>query len=161
MGPLCLVEHQVHHFRLLDVQICLRLQHLAHLHPVLVLVALCPGRPHRRPARGIQQPELDPDRIRHLAHNAAQCIHFPHQVALGDAPNGGIARHLRDQIQIETEQRRPQPHPGSRHRRFAARVTRTHNYNVVLFRKRHNTSILELWQEILWKRQTLRYSGLD
>jgi hypothetical protein len=64
---------------------------------------------------------------------------------------------LRDQIQIETEQRRPQAHSGGGHRRFASRVPRTHNYNVVLFRKRHNPSILELWQEIVWETQGLRY----
>ena len=149
------IQHQIHHFRLLDVQIRLRLQHLAHLHPVLPLVALRPRRPHRRPARGIQQAKLDPHSIRNLAHNAAQRVHFPHQVPLGDAANRGVARHLRDQIQIETEQRRPQPHARCRHRRLASRVPRTHNYNVVTFRKPHNTSILERWQEILWNRQRL------
>jgi hypothetical protein len=74
-------------------------------------------------------------------------------VTLGDTPDGGIARHLGDQIQVETEKHRPQPHARRCHRRFTTRVTRTHNYNVVLFRKRHNPSILELWQEKLWERQ--------
>jgi hypothetical protein len=78
-------------------------------------------------------------------------------VALGDASNGGIARHLRNQVQIETEQCRPQAHSGSGHRRFAPRVPSTHDYNVVLFRKRHNPSILELWQEMVWERQRLLY----
>jgi hypothetical protein len=32
-------------------------------------------------------------------------------------------------------------------------VPRTHNNNVVTFRKPHNTSILELGQEISWNRQ--------
>ena len=35
-----LVENQIHHFRLLDVEIRLRLQHLAHLYPVLPFIAL-------------------------------------------------------------------------------------------------------------------------
>jgi hypothetical protein len=98
-----LIEDQVHHFRLLDVQIRLRLQHLPHFDPVLPLIALRPRRPDRRPARSVQQAKLDPDRIRNFAHNAAQCIHFPHQVPLGDAANRGIARHLRNQIEIKTE----------------------------------------------------------
>ena len=135
------------------MQISLRLQHLSHFDSVLALIALRPRRPNRRTARCIQQAKLDPHRIRNLAHNATQRVHFPHQVALGDAANRGVARHLRDQIQIETEQRGPQPHPRRRHRRLAPRVPRTHNYNVVTFRKPHNTSILERGQEILWNRQ--------
>ncbi len=43
-------DNDLHHFRLLDMQIRLRLQHLAHLQPVLLLVALRSGRPHGRPA---------------------------------------------------------------------------------------------------------------
>ncbi len=86
-----LLKQQIHHFRLLDVQVCLRLEHLAHLHPVLALVALRSRRPHRRPAGGIQQAELDADRVGDLAHNPTQRIHFAHQVPFGDASNGGIA----------------------------------------------------------------------
>ena len=37
--------------------------------------------------------------------------------------------------------------------RLAPGVPRTHNNNVVTFRKPHNTSILERGQEILWNRQ--------
>ena len=148
LPPLFLArQQQIHHFRLLDVQVCLRLEHLAHFHPVLALVALRSRRPDRGPAGGIQQAELDADSVGDLAHNPAQRIYFPHQVPLGDAANGGIARHLRDQVQIETEQRCPQAHARSRHRRFAPGVPGTHNYNVVLFRKRHTGSILELCRQ--------------
>ena len=87
----------------------LRLQHLAHLHAVELLVALRPRTPHRRPARGIQQPELDAHSVGHLAHDAAQRIHLAHQVALGHAANGRIAAHLRDQVHIHGDQRGLQP----------------------------------------------------
>jgi hypothetical protein len=155
------IEDHVHHFRLLDMQIRLRFQHLPHFHPVLALVALRSRGPDGRPARRIQQAKLDADRIGHLAHNPAQRVHFPHQVPLGDAANSGIARHLRDQVEIETKQRRTQAHTRRRHRRLATCVPRTHYYNVVAFRKPHNPSILEPWQEMLWNRRRSLYWGLD
>jgi hypothetical protein len=50
---------------------------------------------------------------------------------------------LRDQVQIEAEERGAQPHAGSSHSGFTTGVPGAYHYNVVLFRKRHNTSILE------------------
>jgi hypothetical protein len=73
---------------------------LAHLQPVLLLVALCSRRPHRRPARGVQEAEPNADGIGHLAHDAAQRVHFAHQVSFGNAADRGIARHLRDKIDV-------------------------------------------------------------
>ena len=137
-------KHQIDNLRLLDVEIGLGLEHLAHLHPILPLVALRSRRPHRRPARGVQQAELDADSVRNLAHDAAQRIYFAHQVALGDAADGRVARHLRDQVEIEAKQRRAQSHARGRHRRFTARVSCSHYYDIVLFRKSHTGSILEL-----------------
>ena len=116
-------DHQLGHFRLLDVQIRLGLQHLAHLQAVLLLVALRARRPHGRPARSIQQAKLDSDRVGHLAHDAAQRVDFANEVPLGDATHGGIARHLRDEIDVEGEQRGLQPHAGSGHRSLASGMT--------------------------------------
>jgi hypothetical protein len=87
------------------------------------------------------------DRIGDLTHDAAQRIYFSHQVALGDAADGGVARHLCDQIEIEAEQCGAQSHPRSSHGGFATGMSGTHHDNVVLFRKGHNTSILELWRD--------------
>ena len=81
--PSSMIERR--HFRLLDAKIRLAFQHLLHPDPVLLLVALRARRPDRRTAAGIQQPELDPDRIGHLAHHAAQRVDLAHQVTLGDA----------------------------------------------------------------------------
>ena len=141
-----LVKHQIHYFRLLDVQVCLRLEHLAHLNPVLALVTLRARRPDCGAAGGIQQTELDAHCVGDLAHDPAKCIHFPHQMALGDASDRGVARHLCNEIQVETEQCCPQAHARCGHGRFASGVAGTHNYNVVLFRKRHTGSILELYR---------------
>ena len=96
------------------------------------------GRPHRRPPARIQQPELDPARIRHLAHHAAQRVHLAHQVSLGDPANRRVAAHLRNQIQVQRKQSRPQPHARRRHRRLAPRVPGPHHHHIELFRKRHS-----------------------
>ena len=122
-----LVHHQVSDFRLLDGEIRLRLQHLPHVIAILLLVALRSRRPHCRAARGIQQAELDAHRIGDFAHDAAEGIHFAHEVALGNAANRGIAGHLRDQVEVERDERRAQTHARSGHGGFAAGVTRAHD----------------------------------
>src|SRR6266568_4842256 len=53
-----LFDHQVHHFSLADVQAGLGFEHLAHLHAVELLVALCARAPDSRTAGCIQQTEL-------------------------------------------------------------------------------------------------------
>ncbi len=85
------------------MQFGLGLEHLAHLQPILLLVALGARRPHRRAARSIQQAKLDAHGVGDLAHDAAEGVHLAHQVALGNAADGGIARHLRDQVHVEGE----------------------------------------------------------
>ena len=96
------------------------------------------------PRRGIQQAKLDADRIRDLAHDAAQRVHLAHQVALGNAAHGGIAGHLGDQVQIQGEERGPQAHAGSRDSRLATGVTRAHDHHIVLFRKAHSRLLPDL-----------------
>ena len=128
-----LLEDQIRYFRLLDVQIGLGLQHFAHLHAILLLVTLRPWRPHRRTARRVQQSELDADRVRHLAHNAAQCIHFADEVPLGDAADGGIARHLGDKIDVERVKCGLQAHARSSHGSLASGMTGTDHDHVVRF----------------------------
>src|SRR5437763_3046477 len=48
-----ILDQQLGHFRLLDVEIRLAFQYLAHLHPILLLIALGARRPHCRTARGV------------------------------------------------------------------------------------------------------------
>jgi hypothetical protein len=63
-------------------------------------------------------------------------------MALGDAADGRIATHLRDQVEVQRKDRRAQPHARRRYRRLTARVARAHDDDIVLFRKAH-ASILE------------------
>ena len=87
----------------------LRLEHLAHLHAILLLVALRARRPDGGAARGVEQAELDADGVGDLAHDSAERVDFAHQMALGDAADGGVAGHLRDEVEISVKSavRRP------------------------------------------------------
>ena len=104
---------------------------IAHAQPVLLLVALRPRRPHRRAAAGVQQSKLNPDRVRHFAHHAAQRVDFAHQMPFGDAADGWIARHLRDQVQVHGDHRGLQAQPGARARRLAAGMSGSHNHHLI------------------------------
>ena len=103
--------------------------------PIGLLVALRPRRPHRRPARSIQQSKLDADRIGDFAHDAAQRIDLAHQVPFGNSANRRIARHLRDQVGIEREQGGPQPHACRCHRGLASGMSGADHDHVELFGK--------------------------
>jgi hypothetical protein len=54
-------------------------------------------------------------------------------MALGDAADGGIAGHLRDEVEVEREQSRAQAHAGRGHGRLAAGVSGAHDDYIVLF----------------------------
>jgi len=128
-----IVDDEIDHFCLANVQAGLGLENLAHLEPVLLLVALRAGRPHGGTARGVEQAELNADGVGDLAHDAAQGVHFAHQVSLGNAADRGIAGHLRDQIHVEREQRGAKPQARRRYRGLAAGVAGADNDYVVLF----------------------------
>ena len=128
--PAILDRHR-RHLGLHDTQIRLGLQHLAHANAVLLLVALRARRPHRRPAAGVQKPELNADRIGHFAHHAAERIDLANQVPLGDSPHRRIAGHLRNQVQIHGDHGRAQPHARTGARRLAAGMPGTHHHHVV------------------------------
>ena len=128
-----LLDEQLGNFRLLDLEITLALENLAHLEAVLLLVALGAGRPHGWTARGIQQTELNAHRVGDLAHDAAQGINLAHQMSFGDSAHGRVAGHLRDQVDVESEQRGAQSHARAGHRRLATGVAGADDDYVVLF----------------------------
>ena len=76
IASLTVFDDQTCHFRLLDFEIRPRLQQFAHLQAIGLLVALRARRPHSWSARGIEQPELDADRVSDLAHDAAERVDF-------------------------------------------------------------------------------------
>ena len=124
-------DGQRRHFGLLDAEVRFRLQHLAHAEAVQLLVHLRARRPHGRTAAGIEQAELDADRIGDFAHDAAERVDFPDQVTLGDAADGRIAAHLGDQVQVHGDHGRAQANAGAGARGFTAGVAGADDNDVV------------------------------
>ena len=54
-------------------------------------------------------------------------------MALGHATDGWVAAHLRDQVEVQREQRRTQPHARGRGGGLAAGMACPHDQNVELF----------------------------
>jgi hypothetical protein len=136
-----LVNDEVYNLSLFDEEVLLALQDLAHLDAIERLVALRSRRPYRRPTRCVQQPKLDPGRVRNLAHHTTERIYLADQVPFGYSSDRGIATHLRNQIEVQGEDRCAQTHPRRRHCGLASGVSGTDHHYVELFRKAH-TSIL-------------------
>ena len=122
---------------MLDLEVGLGLENLAHFQAVGLLVTLGAGRPDGGAARGVEQAELDADGIGDFGHDAAEGVDLANDVSLGDAADGRVAGHLRDEIGIESEQGGAQAHAGSGHGSFAAGVTGSDYGNVELFGKTH------------------------
>ena len=137
-------KNQLRHFRLLDLEIGLRLQHLAHLQPVGLLVALRPRRPYGRAARSVQQAELNADRVGDLAHDAAERVDFAHQMSLGDAADRRVAGHLRNQVDVERVERGLQAHARRGHRGLASRMAGADDHYIELFGELHRARTAEV-----------------
>ena len=84
-------EDQIDDLGLLDGQVRFLFENLPHLDAVLLLVALCAGRPYCWTAARVEQAKLDADGVGDLAHDSAEGVDLPHQVALRDTANRGIA----------------------------------------------------------------------
>ncbi len=125
---------QLRDFGLQDPEIRLVFQDFAHAQAILFLIALGARRPDGWPAAGIQQAKLNPDGVRHLAHYAAHGVDFAHQMALGDSADGGVARHLGDQIQVHRDHRGLQAQARAGSRGFTARVSGADYNHVVTIR---------------------------
>ena len=75
------------------------------LHPELIrlLVALRPWGLDGGALGGVQQAELDTGRIGGQAHLTAEGIDLADDVALGLSPDGGVAAHLGDGVDVSAE----------------------------------------------------------
>jgi hypothetical protein len=111
---------QICNFRLLDFQIGLGLEHLAHFEAIGLLVTLGARRPDGRATGSVQQAELDADRVGDFTHDSAQGVNLTYKVAFRDAANRRVAGHLSDQIDVQGEEPRLQAHAGTRYRGLAA-----------------------------------------
>ena len=132
-------DDQVGDFGLLDLEIRLRLEDLAHFEAVGLLIALGAGRPDRGAARGIEKAELDADGVGDLAHDAAKGVDFADEVSFGDTADGRVAGHLGDQVDVEGVEGGSKSHARRGHGSFASGVTGAHDNNIELFGELHGS----------------------
>ena len=109
----------------------------AHFHAIERFVALGAGRPDGGAAGGVEQAELDADGVGDLAHDAAERVDLADEMALGDAADGRVAAHLRDEVEVQGEEGGAEAHARGGHRGFAAGVAGAYDDYVELFGKAH------------------------
>src|ERR1017187_4818338 len=119
------------HLGLLDAQIGFVFEYFPHPEAIQLLVHLRPRRPHGGTTRRIQQAELDAYRIGNFPHDAAQGIDLAHEVTLGDAADGRVAAHLRDQVQVHSDHGGAQANARAGSRGFTAGVAGADDNDVV------------------------------
>ena len=119
-GNLAPIDDQVLDRRLDHLQARHRPDRGLHRGAVQSAVGLGTGPLHGRPARPVEQPELDAGRIRHPAHQPIERIDLAHQMALAEPADGRIAGHLADGGKPVRDERRAPSHARRRCRRLAA-----------------------------------------
>ena len=105
----------------------------AHPQAVGQLVGLCAQRVNRRAFAGIEHTRLEERVVDRQSHLAAQRIQLTHQMPLGCAADGGIARHERHRVQIERQKQRLKAQTRAGQARLASSVTRADDDNVKTF----------------------------
>ena len=116
------VDQEVDDFGLLDEEVGDGLELFAHLYAVEGFVALGAGAPDGGAAGGVEEAELDAAGVGDFAHDAAEGVDFADEMALGDAADGGVAGHLRDEVEVQREEGRAQAHACGRGCGFATGV---------------------------------------
>ncbi len=71
----------------------------------------------------VQQAELDADGVGDFAHDAAERVNLADEVAFGDASDGGVAGHLRDEVDVEGVEGGLEAHASAGDGGFAASVS--------------------------------------
>jgi len=91
-----------------------------HRLPVKLAVGLGARALHGRSLRAVQKAELDAGCIRHLPHKAVESIDLAHEMALAEAADRGVARHLADGRKGMGDEPRARAHAGGCGRGLAA-----------------------------------------
>ncbi len=133
------LDRQVDNFALNNPKVLCALQLCQHTCSVDFAVCLGTRPLHRGSFPSVQQPELDPGRIRDPSHHAVQRVNLPHQVSFTQATNGRIAGHYPNAILAERYQNGPRAKARGSCRGFTAGVaTPDHNnIDVGMFHVKH------------------------
>lgn len=143
-----LCNEELGDFGLEDAEVGFLLEDLLHADAVELFVALSAGAPDGGAAGGIEETELDADVISDFAHQSAEGIDLADEVAFGDAANGRVAGHLRNEVGIHGDDAGLKAHSGTGARGFATGVTGADDEHVVssLFqRKLHGEGAYRLF----------------
>jgi len=141
------LEDKLGNFRLLDAEVGLALENLAHADAVHFLIALRARRPDGGAAAGIEQAELDADGVGDFAHDAAERVDFADEMALGDAADSGVAGHLRDEVEVHGDHGSFEAHARAGAGGLATGVTGADDDDVVIFLHWIDCSAEGFWGE--------------
>ena len=122
------LNDQVSHNALAQAKVWRRFQSSAHLQAIECAVGLRSRGPNGGPARSVKQAKLNPGSIDKTAHDPAEGVNLSDKMTLTNAPDGWIARHLPDQVQVKRHQSSISAETCGGRCRFAAGVP-TPNYN--------------------------------
>ena len=120
----------LHRCRAQGQAVC-RVQRRAHGPAVECAVRLRPRAANSGSLAAVQQFEMDPGLIRHSAHEPVERVDLPHQMALADPADRGIARHLPERFQLVGQQQRPRAHAGGGRGGLTSRVAAADHDDIV------------------------------
>ncbi len=126
-----IIKEKIVHLAGGDVQVVLMLQNILDRLAIKLAVGLGARAAHGWPLGAVEHAKLDAGPVDGPAHDAVQSINFPHQLALGQAADGGVAGHLADGLQLMGDQQRFRPEAGGRSGRFGTGMTTTDNDHII------------------------------
>ena len=111
-------------------QVRLVFQAMADRRLVQHAVRLGTGGADGRPLAGVEDAELDPALVRGNGHDPAQRIHFLDQMALANAPDGRVAAHLPQRLDVVRQQQGLTTHARRRQSGLGAGVSAAHHDHI-------------------------------
>ena len=117
-----IVEDQIFDPAFDNHEVDIFLQNFLHREAIELAVGLRARAANSGPFRAVQHPELDTGAIDHPGHHAVKRIDFADDVALAEAANRRIARHLTNRGALVGHQRRARADPRRGGRSLAARM---------------------------------------
>ena len=113
-----------------------------HGQSVQLAVGLGARAAHGGTLAAVEDTELDTGAVDGAAHETIQRIDLAHQLALGEASDGGVAGHFPDGFRAMGEQEGARSHARRRRRRFTPGVAAAHHDYIGNLRSRHGATYM-------------------
>ena len=104
-----ILQQQVVHRLLEQVQTLLTLERLPYCRLVKHTIGLGTGRTHGRTLTGIEDAELNPRHVGRTGHQSTEGIDLLDQMTLADTPDGRVTAHLADGLDVVGKQQGTRP----------------------------------------------------